>query len=63
VQLITTRAVVLEIGNALSKSRHRKAAVDLLEGLENDQHVQIIPLSEELYKRAHQLYQNRPDKE
>lgn len=33
-RLITTRAVLLEIGNALSKKRYRKAAVELLEALE-----------------------------
>lgn len=36
-RLITTRAVLLEIGNALAKSRYRVAAVQLLESLEGDQ--------------------------
>ncbi|HEX8845256.1 MAG TPA: PIN domain-containing protein [Pyrinomonadaceae bacterium] len=62
-RLITTRAVVLEIGNALSKARHRKAAISLLEGMEQDQNVEIVPLTEELYERALRLYQNRLDKE
>lgn len=63
IRLITTRAVILEIGNALSKARHRKAAIALLDALEHDQNVEIVPLSEELYERALQLYQNRSDKE
>lgn len=62
-QLITTRAVVLEIGNALAKLRYRPAAVELLYALEKDPKVEIIPLSEQLYERAVQLYQARPDKE
>jgi predicted nucleic acid-binding protein len=62
VRLITTRAVVLEIGNALSSARHRQAAISMLTGMEQDQNVEIIPLSEELYERAFQLYRNRPDK-
>lgn len=62
-QLITTRAVVLEIGNALAKLRYRQAAVELLYALEKDPKVEIIPLSEQLYERAVQLYQARPDKE
>src|SRR6185503_16225017 len=33
---VTTRAILLEIGNALSKIRHRAAAVRLLTALEND---------------------------
>lgn len=62
-KLITTRAVVLEIGNALSKLRYRNAAVELLNALEYDASVEIIPLSEELCSRAFELYQARPDKE
>jgi len=62
-RLVTTRAILLEIGNALSKQRHRRAAVSLLESLEVDPKVEIIPLSEQLYTRASQLYRERPDKE
>ena len=62
-RLITTRAVVLEIGNALAKLRYRQAAVKLVNALENDPQVEIVPLSEELYGQAVQLYQARPDKE
>jgi predicted nucleic acid-binding protein len=61
--LITTRAVVLEIGNALAGLRYRKAAVQLLDALENDLKIEIIPVTEELCARAFQLYRNRPDKE
>jgi uncharacterized protein len=35
-QMVTTQAILLEIGNALSKQRYRRAAVVLLESLEND---------------------------
>jgi predicted nucleic acid-binding protein len=61
--LITTRAVILEIGNALAKSRYRYAAVALLDALEQDPSVEIVPLSETLYAQALQLYKSRPDKE
>jgi predicted nucleic acid-binding protein len=61
--LITTRAIVLEIGNALAGLRYRKAAVQLLDALENDLKVEIIPVTEELCARAFQLYRNRLDKE
>jgi hypothetical protein len=61
--LITTRAVLLEIGNALSKPRHRAAAIKLLAALEADPNVEIVSLSEQLYGRAMQLYRERPDKE
>ncbi len=62
-QLITTRAVVLKIGNALAKLRYRRAAVELLKALEEDPSVEIIPLSERLYERAFQLYRERSNKE
>jgi predicted nucleic acid-binding protein len=62
-QLITTRAVVLEIGNALAKLRYRNAAIELMDSLEEDPNVEIIPISEEIYRRAFQLYRERPDKE
>ncbi len=37
IPLITTRAVVLEIGNALSTLRYRAAAIELLDSLEKIQ--------------------------
>jgi len=63
IHLITTRAVVLEIGNALARQRHRSAAVGLLEALEKDPNVEIIPLSEPLYESALRHFCERPDKE
>ena len=61
--MITTRAVILEIGNALARLRYRAAAIELLDSLEEDPNVKIIALSEELYNRAMALYRQRPDKE
>ena len=61
-RLTTTRAVLLEIGNALAKQRYRDAASRLLEALESDPQVEIVPLAEQLYARALQLYRERPDK-
>ena len=60
---VTTRAVLLEIGNALSKVRHRAAAVKLLTALENDPNVEIVPASEDLYRRSFEMFSDRSDKE
>lgn len=60
---VTTRAILLEIGNALAKVRYRDAAVRLLNALENDPRVEIVPASDELYRRALEIYRDRPDKE
>ena len=51
-RLVTTRAVIVEIGNALSKQRYRHAAVELLQSLEADPNVTIVRLTEDLYARA-----------
>ncbi len=62
-RLITTRAVVLEIGNALARLRYREAAIRLLEAIESDPQVEVVAISEELYRRGFDLYRSRPDKE
>ena len=63
IPLVTTRAILLEIGNALSKLRFRQVGVGLLENLENDADTTIVSLTDELYKKAFELFRNRPDKE
>jgi uncharacterized protein len=60
-RLVTARAILMEIGNALSKQHFRHAAVDLLQSLEDDPHVEIVPFSEQLYAKAFKLYRERPD--
>jgi len=62
-RLVTTRAILLEIGNSLSKHRYRQAAAKLLDALEEDSSVEIVPLSEELYGQALELFRSRTDKE
>lgn len=62
-RLITTRAILLEIGNALAKQRYRLAASRLLLALETDPTVQVVSLTEQLYLRALQLDTDREDKE
>lgn len=61
--LTTTRAVMLEIGNALSRLRYRTATVTLLDAIENDPSVEIVALSEDLYSRGLELYRRHQDKE
>lgn len=62
-RLVTTRAVMVEIGNSLAKQKYRKAAVELLQSLENDPKVEIFPVTEELYQQGFNLYRQREDKE
>ena len=61
--LVMTRAILLEIGSALSRSRYRQAAVKLLTALENDSTVEILGISDDLYVRGFALFKERPDKD
>jgi len=63
IHLVTTRAILLEIGNALAKVRYRDAAVKMLTALESDPKVEIVPASDDLYQRAFELYRERTDKD
>lgn len=60
--LVTTHAVLTEIGNALSREKYRSAAARLLHGFENNPMVDIVPVTSDLYAKAFTLYRQRPDK-
>jgi uncharacterized protein len=62
-RLVTTQAILLEIGNALSKLRYRAAAIQLLASLEVDPNVEVVLLTNELYRAAFNLFKSREDKE
>jgi len=61
--LITTEAVLTEIGNSLSKLQWRSLAVETIEDLRKDTETEIIPVSSSLFSSALELYANRIDKE
>jgi len=63
VLVVTTQAVLLEIGNALSKSAFRRVGIGLLKNLANDPNTIIISLTDEIYNRAFELFRDRADKE
>ncbi|MEO7718280.1 MAG: PIN domain-containing protein [Capsulimonas sp.] len=62
-KLITSRGVLLEIGNSLSKVQYRKIGVAILNALTNDPGLEIIDVTSTLYRDALALYSSRPDKE
>jgi uncharacterized protein len=62
-KLITTRAVLLEIGNALSKLRYRSSAVNLLLTIEADPTTEIVDLDLPYYAKSLALFRSRADKE
>ena len=63
IPLVTTRAVIVEVGNALSKRALRSRAVALLDLYDQDPLVEVTPLSEELYERGREYFRRHRDKE
>ena len=63
IPIVTTQAILLEIGNALSKSAFRQVGIGLLDNLENDSNTTIVSLTDKLYNKAFELFRNRSDKE
>jgi predicted nucleic acid-binding protein len=61
-RLITTRAVLLEIGSALAKPQWRAIGIELLKHFETDPRLEIVPLENPLYHRGFELFQSRTDK-
>jgi uncharacterized protein len=61
--LITTEAILTEIGNALAKLQWRELAVETLNDLRTDEQVEIISVSPVIFSKALQFYSARMDKE
>jgi predicted nucleic acid-binding protein len=62
-KLITTRAILLEIGNSLSKKRYRQFAGEALLLLTTDPTVEVTQINAKLFKRGLELFRSREDKE
>ena len=63
IKIVTSDAVLLEMGAALAKSAYRSAAIKLIDGLRADPHVDIVSLDGRLFDAAYRLFRERPDKE
>jgi uncharacterized protein len=59
--LIVTDAVLLEVGNALSRG-YKLEAIQVIEGLLSSEDVEVVNLTPELFGQAFQLYKTRQDK-
>jgi uncharacterized protein len=62
-RLVTSEAIVLEIGAALSKLSFRSAAMQIIERMRADANIEVVPLTDGLLQRAFQLFKSRTDKE
>jgi len=63
IPLVTTRAILGEIGDAMSSQRRRQAGVITLASLESAENLEIVSSSDDLYARAFDLFRSRPDKD
>ncbi|MBI3850691.1 MAG: type II toxin-antitoxin system VapC family toxin [Verrucomicrobia bacterium] len=61
--VVTTRAVLLEVGSALAKTRVRRDAIRLIDSLQNSTRVEIVPVTEEIAAQGWSLFRERIDKE
>lgn len=60
---VTTAWVLTELADALAAPELRAAFLALLEQLQSNPHVSIVPASPELFGRGIDLYARRPDKQ
>jgi predicted nucleic acid-binding protein len=63
VELVTTRAVLLEVGSALAKVRSRQDAIRLINSLQTSARVEVVPVTEEITTRGWNLFCQRTDKD
>jgi predicted nucleic acid-binding protein len=59
--LITTDAVLLEIGNALAKD-FRKEAIEIIRALRTSKRVEVVQIDEELLEKGLKVYEQYNDK-
>lgn len=62
VPVVTSQAVLTEIGNWLAAPPYRRTAVGYLEMLRREPSVEIIPIFDKLFRRGFELYRERQDK-
>ena len=60
-ELITTDAVLLEIGNALARN-FKVASVEVIDHFLTSDEIHIVHLNAELFRRAFELYRSHADK-
>lgn len=59
--LITTGAILLEIGNALARD-HKAEAIKVIEALRDSQNVEIVEIDIRLFEKGFEIYRRYVDK-
>jgi uncharacterized protein len=63
IRIVTTHAILLEVGSALARTKFRSAAIRLVESLQKTVLVETLPLTEDLFTAGWAIFRDRPDKE
>ena len=63
VHLVTSSAILLELGAALSRLAFRTGAITIIRELQADGRVEIINVGDDLLERGLTLFERRQDKE
>lgn len=61
--VITTEAILLEIGNALSKKDMRQKCSSFIKGFYETDNIEVVPITTSLIKDSLEFFEKRPDKE
>lgn len=61
--MLTTREVIIELANFLSRAKLRSAAVRLIDSIHSDLSIEIVEISQATFQQAYQLYAARMDKD
>jgi len=61
--VVLTGFILVELADGLSHMNQRRNFISLLANLRGDPHVQVIPVSEDLFERGVELYSRRADKD
>jgi uncharacterized protein len=62
-RVIVTEYVLLELGSALSRRKDRPLYLQVLHQLEDDRDTEIVPASQELFRRRLALFSRHRDKD
>jgi len=60
---LTTEAILVKIGNALSKASWRQLGIATLDDLRTDPDIRVVAVTTELFEQAVDLYSTRPEPE
>jgi predicted nucleic acid-binding protein len=61
-RIVTSEFILIELGNFLTRGHDRTVFVDLNRTIRADPNTELVPISADLFARALDLFERRPDK-